>query len=135
MSPAGTIMKIGIVGCAGRMGRMLIQEVLATPGASLAGGTDVAAAVQGQDLGALVGAKALGVTVGADTAALFAASDAVIDFTTPAASNIHAEMAAKTGKALVVGTTGLDDAARAGLVAAAKKTVIVQAPNMSVGVN
>ena len=117
------------------MGRMLIQEVLATPGASLAGGTEPSGALLGQDLGTLVGAAAQGVVVTNDTKALFAASDAVIDFTTPAATKIHAELAASTGKALIIGTTGLNDDVRATIAAAAKKTVIIQAPNMSVGVN
>jgi 4-hydroxy-tetrahydrodipicolinate reductase len=128
-------MKIGIVGCAGRMGRMLIQEVLATSGATLAGGTEPTGPGVGQDLGALVGAKALGIAVTTDTTALFAASDAVIDFTVPAATKIHAELAAASGTALIIGTTGLDDAVRATIAAAAKKTVVIQSPNMSVGVN
>ena len=128
-------MKIGIVGCAGRMGRMLIQEVLATPGAALAGGTEPSGPAIGQDLGTLVGAAAQGVVVTSDAKALFAVSDAVIDFTVPAATKIHAELAAASGKALVVGTTGLNDDARAAIAAAAKKTVIIQSPNMSVGVN
>jgi 4-hydroxy-tetrahydrodipicolinate reductase len=129
-------MKIGIVGCAGRMGRMLIQEVLRTPGAELAGGTEPAGgAAVGQDLGTLVGAKPARIAVGTDTKALFAASDAVIDFTVPAATKVHAELAGLLGKALIVGTTGLSDEVRATIAAAAKKTAIVQAPNMSVGVN
>jgi 4-hydroxy-tetrahydrodipicolinate reductase len=33
-------MKIGIVGCAGRMGRILVQEVAKTKGCQLAGGTE-----------------------------------------------------------------------------------------------
>ena len=128
-------MKIGIVGCAGRMGRMLIQEVLATPGAGLAGGTEPSGPAIGQDLGLLIGAKVLGVAVASDTRALFTASDVVIDFTVPAATKIHAELAAATGKALVIGTTGLGDDVRAVIAAAAKKAVVIQAPNMSVGVN
>lgn len=128
-------MKIGIVGCAGRMGHMLLQEVLATPGATLAGGTEPSGPSLAQDLGVLVGTKPLGILVTSDTKALFAASDAVIDFTVPAATKIHAELAAATGKALIIGTTGLDEAALAAITAAAKKTAIVQSPNMSVGVN
>src|SRR5207244_1762906 len=62
---AGITMKIGIVGCAGRMGRALIQEVVTTRGAVLAGGVDVAPAVQGHDLGTLIGHTApLGIKVG-----------------------------------------------------------------------
>ena len=50
--------KIGILGAAGRMGRMLIRDVLATSGAELAGGVDTSAI--GEDLGVLAGAKPAG---------------------------------------------------------------------------
>lgn len=128
-------MKIGIVGCAGRMGRMLIQEVLATSGAVLAGGTEPSGPAVGQDLGTLVGGNAVGVKVTTDTKALFAASDVVIDFTVPAATKVHAELAAASGKALIVGTTGLGDDVRAAIAAASKKAPVVHSPNMSLGVN
>ena len=129
-------MKIGIVGCAGRMGRMLIQEILFTPTAKLSGGTERAGTVAvGQDLGTLVGARPAGALVTTDAPGLFAASDAVIDFTTPAITLVNAELAAATGKALIIGTTGLSDADKAAIAVAAKKTTIVQSPNMSVGVN
>jgi 4-hydroxy-tetrahydrodipicolinate reductase len=59
----------------------------------------------------------------------------VIDFTAPAATLAHADLAAKFGTALIVGTTGLPASAKAKLKTSAKKTVIVQAPNMSTGVN
>lgn len=117
------------------MGRMLIQEVLGTPGAELAGGVEPSGPAVGQDLGTLVGAKAVRLAVGTDTRALFAVSDAVIDFTTPAATKAHAELAGSLGKALIVGTTGLSDDVSAAIAAAARKSVIVQAPNFSVGVN
>jgi 4-hydroxy-tetrahydrodipicolinate reductase len=128
-------MKIGIVGCAGRMGRMLMNAVLEAEGCTLAGGADrPGAPTAGQDLGALLGRAPLGLTVGEDARALFAGSDAVIDFTAPAATIAHAALAAELGKILVVGTTGLakDDEAR--LAAAADRTAIVYAPNFSVGV-
>lgn len=128
-------MKIGIVGCAGRMGRMLVQEVLRTEGAALGGGTETQTSLVGTDVATLVNAKPVGVTVSADAKALFDACDVVIDFTAPAATRAHAELAAKTGKALVIGTTGLDESARAAIAAAAKTAAIVQAPNMSTGVN
>ncbi len=73
--------------------------------------------------------------VGTDARALFAASDAVIDFTVPAATKAHAELAAALGKTLIVGTTGLSDDVNVVIAAAARKSVIIQAPNFSVGVN
>lgn len=128
-------MRIGIVGCAGRMGRMLVQEVAAAEGVSLAGGVDRPGSdAAGRDLGTLVGIEAAGVTVGTDTRALFAASDVVIDFTIPAATVAHAALAGETGTALVVGTTGLSAADRHQIEAAAAHAPIVLAANMSLGV-
>ncbi len=129
-------MKIGIVGCAGRMGRMLIAEVLRTKGAKLGGGTEIAKSPAiGTDLGTLVGQKPVGVKITSDAKALFTACDAVIDFTTPAATAKHVEYARAAGTALIVGTTGLPAETKRLLKDASKKAVIVQAPNMSTGVN
>ncbi|MDX2143658.1 MAG: 4-hydroxy-tetrahydrodipicolinate reductase [Rhodospirillaceae bacterium] len=128
-------LKIGIVGCAGRMGRMLIQEILATPGCMLAGGTEPAGPAVGSDLGLLVGPKPVGVSVMADAEKLFAVSDTVIDFTVPAATLWHTRLAAKTGKTLIVGTTGLDESILGALAEAGKTAAVVHAPNFSLGVN
>jgi 4-hydroxy-tetrahydrodipicolinate reductase len=79
-------MKIGIVGCAGRMGRLLVAEVLARPDCTLAGGTErPGSEAIGRDVGTLAGAEPAGLMVGDDAAALFAAADVVVDFTSPAA--------------------------------------------------
>ncbi|HEY9078641.1 4-hydroxy-tetrahydrodipicolinate reductase [Magnetovibrio sp.] len=129
-------MKIAIVGAAGRMGRMLIAAVLAADGADLAGGSEAAGHPDmGRDLGELIGADAVGVTLTSDPRALFEAADAVIDFTVPTATAAHAMLAAESGTALIIGTTGLDAAQQAAVDAAGEKTVIVQAANYSVGVN
>ena len=128
-------LKIGIVGCAGRMGRMLVSEFLAAPGCTLSGGTEPVGPMVGTDIGLLVGPKPLGILVSADASALFAACDAVIDFTVPAATLHHAALAAKTGKILVVGTTGLDADIVATLQKYAASAPIVFAPNFSIGVN
>ncbi|MBT5300050.1 MAG: 4-hydroxy-tetrahydrodipicolinate reductase, partial [Rhodospirillaceae bacterium] len=58
-------MKIGIVGCAGRMGRMLAAAVLETNGAELVGGTETPdSPFIGEDLGILAGAQQLGLEIG-----------------------------------------------------------------------
>ena len=129
-------MKIGIVGCAGRMGRMLGITALETAGADLSGGTEKPGnPAIGEDLGTLVGSQHLGISVGDDPRDLFAATDAVIDFTTPSATIAHAHLAKQSGTALVVGTTGLSDADMAVLAEAGKSTAVVHAGNMSLGVN
>ena len=129
-------MKIGVVGCAGRMGMMIARECLATNGCVLVGGSERAgSAAVGKDLGALVGGEPLGVVVTDDAAALFAAAQVVIDFTSPEATARHAALAAEHGAALVVGSTGLNADHLAALAAAGGKVAVVQAANMSLGVN
>lgn len=129
-------MKIGIVGCGGRMGRMLVAEVAATAGCELAGGTEAPnSPLIGQDVAELAGLAKSGVRVGGDADDLFAAADVVIDFTAPAVTARHAELAARHGRAFVAGTSGLSVEQQAAIVAAAKKTAILQAANMSPGVN
>jgi len=129
-------MNIGIVGCAGRMGRMLLKHVIEHEAAELAGGTErMGSEAIDQDLGTLAGLKPINMPVTGDTKALFEASDAVIDFTIPAATRDHAKLAVETGTALVIGTTGLDGKDFEAIDEAAEMVAIVQAGNMSVGVN
>lgn len=129
-------LRIGISGCGGRMGRMLVAEVAATPGCRVAGGVEAAASpVLGKDIGELAGIAALGLAASSDVAALFNQADVIIDFSTPEASVAHARLAAAARKALVIGTTGLDDGANAALREAAKAAPLLWAPNMSLGVN
>lgn len=129
-------MKIGIVGCAGRMGRMLMNAVVEAEGCTLSGGSERPGSPQvGQDVGAVLGLGALSAFISDDPSALFAASDAVIDFSAPGATVAHAALAAEMGKILIVGTTGLSKNDEAKLAEAAKSATIVYAPNFSVGVN
>ena len=128
-------LKVGILGCGGRMGRMLTATVAGQDGVSLVGGVDRPdSQAIGRDLGQLAGLSALGVTAGSDTEALFAAADVVIDFTLAEATVAHAEHARASGTALVVGTTGLGEVQLAALEAAAERACVVRAANTSLGV-
>ena len=70
-----TKMKIGIVGCAGRMGRMLTREVHETDGCEVVGGIeDPGHEAIGEDVGALAGLRPTGLGVGSDAKALFEAA-------------------------------------------------------------
>jgi 4-hydroxy-tetrahydrodipicolinate reductase len=129
-------LSIGLVGAAGRMGQALVRRIAATDGCRLAAAIEQAGHdAIGQDAGALAGIGESGVAIGEDAAALFAASDAVIEFSSPAATAAHAALAAEAGTAHIIGTTGLDAGETAAVEAAAEKACIVWAPNMSVGVN
>jgi len=129
-------MKIGIVGCAGRMGRMLVAETLASDGCTLVGGVEHGQSpFLGVDLASLAGLDDCGLVVGSDADALFSAADVVIDFTLPQAVIGHAEAAVRHGTALVIGTTGLGVAEQAAVEKAAQSVAVIQAANYSVGVN
>jgi len=128
-------MRIGIVGCAGRMGRALTREALAA-GAAVVGGTErPGSPAIGRDLGLVAGLDPLNAPVFDDIDTLFALADVVLDFTTPAATALHAEAALRHKAALVVGTTGLEAEVEAKLDAAAARVPVVVAANYSVGVN
>lgn len=60
--------------------------------------------------------------------------DLVIDFSTPAGTETAIQIALREGAALLVGTTGLPEATRQVLEAAARRIPILLAPNTSVGV-
>ena len=128
--------RIAVLGCAGRMGRMLIADIAADSGVALAGGTvRPESAALGRDLGELAGIGRLGMMPHADAESVLRSADAAIDFTAPAASAAHAALAARLGVPLVIGTTGLAGAEEEAVRAAARQVAIVQAANTSLGIN
>ncbi len=129
-------MKIGVIGCAGRMGRAVIAEALSHDAYTLVSGLerDDAPCI-GKDLALLVGAEPIGVTATNDTQAVISAADAIIDFTIPEVTLACAPLAAEHNTVHVIGTTGFSDEQLDELAVYAKKTPIVMAPNMSMGVN
>lgn len=126
-----------VIGAGGRMGRQLVQQVIADPDLELVGATEAAGnPLIGQDAGIVAGSGAAGVRIGDDFAAIADAAEAVIDFSFHGAAPANARIAAKSGLLTVIGTTGLTAAERGELQALADAGArIVFAPNMSVGVN
>jgi 4-hydroxy-tetrahydrodipicolinate reductase len=128
--------RIGVIGCAGRVGRMLLADIVATPGCALAGGVARSgSAAIGRDLGQLAGIGALGAAAGDDAEKLLRHSDVAIEFTTPAATAGHVALAARLKKPLVMGTTGLHGDEESAVRAAARQIPIVWAANTSLGIN
>jgi 4-hydroxy-tetrahydrodipicolinate reductase len=128
-------LKIAVAGASGRMGRMLIEAIDADPETQLSGALDVAGAPGlGADAGSALG-RTLGVNIESVLDVGLANSDFLIDFTRPVGTLAHLDYCAAHGIKVIIGTTGFDDAGKAAIEAAAKRTAIVFAPNMSVGVN
>jgi 4-hydroxy-tetrahydrodipicolinate reductase len=103
--------RIGIIGSEGRMGQALIQAIAAA-GHECAGGIDR----------------------GGDAAGLADHSDALLDFSAPAAleTNLHAAVGA--GVPLLIGTTGLEERHQAAIDSAAQAIAVLQTGNTSLGV-
>ena len=126
---------IGLPGGGGRMGGMLIREIARADDLILVAATDRPSSPYiGQDCGDVAGLESNGVLLGVDPTSLFLEADVVIDFSAPDASIHHAGLAAETGKAIVIGTTGLTPDQEDILRQAAKQTAIVYCANTSVGV-
>jgi 4-hydroxy-tetrahydrodipicolinate reductase len=130
-----TTMNIAVAGASGRMGKMLVEAIAKAPDAQLSGALDVAGSpALGSDAAAFLGQPS-GVTVTSDLATALSGARCLIDFTRPEGTLKHLDYCAEHGIAMVIGTTGFDDAGKAAISKAAEKTAIVFAPNMSVGVN
>lgn len=129
------MMKLVIAGSGGRMGRALLEAVIAAPDLRLHGALEQPGhPVIGKDAGELIGA-ACGVRVSDDPAAAIAGGDALIDFTRPEGTLAHLQVCRAHAVRMVIGTTGFSPEQRAAVSAAARDIAIVMAPNMSVGTN
>ena len=127
---------IVVTGASGRMGQMLVRMIAASGKARLVGCIERSGHPWiGRDIGAAMGGAALGVLVSDDPLEAFARAQAVVDFTAPAASVEFAALAAQARAVHVVGTTGLEAEHHRRLDLAAHHAVIIQAGNMSLGVN
>jgi 4-hydroxy-tetrahydrodipicolinate reductase len=136
MAAADSDMRLIIAGAGGRMGRTLLHAIGATKGVTLAGAVEAAdSAVIGRDAGELAGLGPNGVKVASDVAPLLKAADGVIEFSTPAATLVLAELCASAGIVHVIGTTGHSAEQEAAIVMAAGRVPIVKSGNMSLGVN
>ena len=128
-------LKIAIVGANGRMGRMLIESTLKDGEAKLVAAIDQPnTAAIGTDAGELVGMRC-GVMVTSDPDAGIAKSNCLIDFTRPEGTLEHLAICRRRKVAIVIGTTGFDEAGKQAIRDAASEIPVLFAPNMSVGVN
>lgn len=128
-------MRIAVAGASGRMGRTLIEAVLASADDQLAGALDLPdSPALGQDAGAFLG-QLTGVPITADLQQGLATAEVLIDFTRPEGTLAHLAACRARGVAAVIGTTGFSPAQKAQVAEHAQHLALVMAPNMSVGVN
>jgi 4-hydroxy-tetrahydrodipicolinate reductase len=122
-----------VSGAAGRMGRRIIALAIESGQFKIVGAFDRAGHPDiGADAGTLAGLVPIKVSLSSSPPA---GADAMIDFSLPEAADVNIDYCANNNIALVLGTTGLGDAQIQKLKIAATKIPIVQAANMSVGMN
>jgi len=127
------MVEIGITGAAGRMGGRLAVLACADENLRLVCAIERAGHESiGRDVGEVAGIGAIGVPIAAEPKAMPAV---LIDFSTPAATRVWLEKCAQAGTRMVVGTTGLSAEDHALIDVAARRVAVLQAPNMSLGVN
>lgn len=130
-------LNVAMLGASGRMGRTIVPLIAAdATGLHLSGAlTAPGDKALGQDAGSYAGTAPLAVAITDQLQKALEGARVAIDFTLAEASVRHAAACREAGCALVIGTTGHDEAQRAELREIARGLPVVLAPNMSLGVN
>ena len=130
------MVKTVIIGAAGRMGRLLVSNVMDDAKMTLHGAVEmVGNPTIGQDAGTIAGIAQTGVNISDDLSAALEGADAVIDFSFADGAIANTKLAVEKGVGVILGTTGLSQDQKDQLQEFSKNGKIVFAPNMSVGVN
>jgi 4-hydroxy-tetrahydrodipicolinate reductase len=124
---------LAITGAAGRMGTRLVALAHADAGLKVLAAIDRPDHERlALDAGEVAGVGKIGVPLTFD---MKPTPDVLIDFTSPASMRHWLKTCRDRRIAMVIGTTGLNDADHAIIDQAATDIAVLQAPNMSLGVN
>lgn len=122
-----------VCGAAGRMGKRILCLALESEAFDLVGAIDRPEHPDiGKDAGVLAGCRKIGVEL-SDT--LNENADVLIDFSLPESADRTIEFCAKSKTALVMGITGLSDPQLSNIRCTSESVAVVQATNMSLGMN
>ncbi|WP_339747549.1 4-hydroxy-tetrahydrodipicolinate reductase [uncultured Rubinisphaera sp.] len=129
------VIKIGVHGAAGRMGRMIVKAAQTGDQQRVTLALDSPSSPSlGKDAGELAGVGHLNVPLTrADE--LFDAPDVIIDSSVPEACVEIAKICGERQIPLLVATTGLNDAQKEEVLSASQTTALLIAPNTSTAVN
>lgn len=135
MTTAAARADVVVAGAAGRMGSRIVACLADTPELRLVAALEARDhPALGRDAGEAAGVARTGVAIDADAARAIAAGRVLIEFSVPEASLEHLRLVADRGARAVIGTTGFSGAQREEIAALAKRSAIMLASNMSVGV-
>jgi 4-hydroxy-tetrahydrodipicolinate reductase len=124
---------IAILGAAGRMGTRLIALAHQTAGLKIAAAIEREGhPLLGRDAGEVAGIGAVGLPVTTD---LSGRPKVLLDFSASVSTRHWLDVCRKRKIAMLIGTTGLSEDDHRAIDAAAADIAVLQAPNMSLGVN
>ncbi|OIO38445.1 MAG: 4-hydroxy-tetrahydrodipicolinate reductase [Candidatus Omnitrophica bacterium CG1_02_49_10] len=130
------MIKIAVSGCSGRMGKRIVYLASVNKEFKVVGALEHKGHPSiGKDAGIEAGSERLGVNITDDAALAIKDADVIIEFTTPDATKANLKAAYSSGKAMVIGTTGIEYSDIVAMEEAAYKIPIVFSPNMGVGIN
>lgn len=130
------MLKVAVLGAAGRMGRAVLSCVFEADDLVLAGAlTEPGDRLLGHDVGEIAGTEPRGVPFTDDPRQALNGAQAAVDFTMPRATEANLRACVDGGTALVIGTTGLESRQMKAIEKAANEVPIVYSRNLSIGVN
>lgn len=128
--------KVIILGAAGKMGRALIKCASTIEDIQVSGAIEADNHPDlGKDAGTVAGIDEINIPISADLDAALDDADVTIDFTFHTAVPANAAAVAAKRRAMVIGTTALDEKETMAICKEADIVPILFAPNMSLGVN
>ena len=125
---------IGIIGCNGRMGREIVQQVNIANNCTLSGALEFAGS-KSIDESVAKFCPQFDIKITDDGDYVFSGADVLIDFTLPAAIENNINLAIKHNKPIVIGTTGLKSKHMQMISDAGKNIPVLYSRNMSFGLN
>lgn len=130
------MVKIVISGICGKMGNRIGVLVSLDKDFEIAGALEVKDNPNiGKDIGEVLGIGKLNKKIESDFNKIVSSCDILIEFTNPAATFEHLDIALKNKKAVVIGTTNFSSQEIDKIKEAATEIPIVFSPNMSIGAN
>jgi 4-hydroxy-tetrahydrodipicolinate reductase len=130
------VIRVGVIGAAGRMGRIVCAAVHGDPDLELVGAVNPGYA--GQSVGDMIGSADVELPVSSDLGTLAdAGAQVVVDFTRPEAVMPNVRWAVEHGVHVVVGTSGVTagdlDEVRGLISSHGARSNVIVAPNFAIG--
>lgn len=130
------MIKVSVMGAAGRMGQRIIYYLSGDKEVKLVGAKESEMHPSlGVDAGIFAGVGKLGVPITYDIGESSDGADVIVDFSSPKSTLLNASYASGKGKSMVIGTTGFTEIEDGELRELCRAIPCVVSANMSIGVN